>query len=144
MNQNRRGIMLGLLGMGLMSVLDGCSAAGPSAKVYHGLEIEVNKSVGHANNIRYTYGDEFINYTKPSAGSIAAFSSYTAPMHVPEEFEISWETPDGKKHEVKVPVRSRLSGSVENKTIVFVIMQDHVEGYLAVSTPYGQKRERFY
>ncbi|ANC42913.1 hypothetical protein A6P55_00145 [Pandoraea pnomenusa] len=65
-------------------------------------------------------------------------------MHVPEEFEISWETLDGRTHEAKVPVRSRLQGTVENKTIIFVIMQNHIEGYVGVSTPYGQKRERFY
>lgn len=144
MTRNRRRIMLGLLGAGLMSVLDGCAAAGPNAKVYHGLQIEVHKSVGRANNIRYSYGDEFVDATVSSAGSIASFEDYTAPMHIPEKFEISWETQDGETHEAKVPVRSRLPGSVENKTLVFVIMSDHVEGYIGVSTPFGQKRERFY
>lgn len=127
-----------------MSALEGCAAAGPNAKVYHSLQVEVHKSVGRAKNIRFTYGDEFVNETVPSAGSIAAFENYTAPMHVPEEFEISWETLDGRTHEAKVPVRSRLQGTVENKTIIFVIMQNHIEGYVGVSTPYGQKRERFY
>lgn len=127
-----------------MSVLDGCAAAEPNAKVRHGLEIEVDKSVGRAVNIRYTYGDEFVNETKPSARAIGPMFSYVAPMHIPEEFEISWETQDGKKHTAKVPVRSRLPGSVADKTVLFVIMQDHIEGYVAISTPYGQKRERFY
>jgi len=141
---NRRRIVGGLLGAGLMSMLNGCAAAGANAKVRHGLEIEVHKSVGEAKNIRYTYGDELVAQVRPSAIAIGAFMSYIAPMHIPEEFEISWETQDGKKHEAKVPVRSRLPGSVENKTIVFVIMSDHVEGYVAASTPYGEKRERFY
>lgn len=144
MPPNRRRMMLELLGGILMSVLNGCAAAEQDVKVYYGLQIEVHRSVGRANNIRYTYGDEFVNITVPSAGSIAAFESYTAPMHIPEEFEISWETPDRKKHEAKVPVRNRLKGSVENKMIVFVIMFDHVEGYIGISTPHGQKRERFY
>jgi len=144
MTANRRRIMLGLLGAGLMSVLDGCAATGSNAKIRHGLEIEVDKSVGRVVNIRYTYGNEFVNATKPSAGSIGPMFVYIAPMTIPEEFEIHWETQDGKKHDAKVPVRSRLPGSVENKSIVFVIMQDHVEGYVAVSTPFGQKRERFH
>lgn len=127
-----------------MSVFDGCAAAGPNAKVRHELQIEVDKSVGRAVNIRYTYGDEIVNQTRPAAIPIGAFENYTAPMHIPDEFEISWETQDGKKHEAKVPVRSRLPGSVENKTVLFVIMQDHIEGYVAIYTPYGQKRERFY
>ena len=139
----RRNI-LGLIGAGMMGAIVGCASAGPAAKVYHGLQIELSKSVGQANNIRYTYGDEFVNASKPSAGSIGPLFVYVAPMRVPDEFEISWETQDGKKHEAKVPVRSRLPGSIENKSIVFVIMADHVEGYVGVSTPYGQKRERFY
>lgn len=65
-------------------------------------------------------------------------------MRVPAEFEISWEAPEGTRHEAKIPVRSRLPGSIENKTIVFVIMPGSVEGYVGISTPYGQKRERFY
>lgn len=143
MEWKRRRMVMGLLGAGLMSVLEGC-AAGPNAKVRHGLQIEVHKSVGRADNIRYTYGDEFVDATKPSAGSIGPMFVYIAPMHIPEEFAITWETPDGKKHEAKVPVYSRLPDSVRNKSVIFVIMQDHVEGYVGVDTPYGQKRERFY
>ena len=127
-----------------MSVLDGCAAAESNAKVRHELQIEVDKSVERAVNIRYTYGDEFVNETKPSARAIGPMFSYVAPMRVPEEFEISWETQDGKTHTAKIPVLSRLPGSVENKTVLFVIMQDHIEAYVAISTPYGQKRERFY
>jgi hypothetical protein len=126
-----------------MGALD-ATAAGPDAKVRYGLEIEVDKSIGKAVNIRYTYGDEFVNQARPSAIAIGAFVSYIAPMRIPENLEISWETPDGKRHEESVPVRSRLTSSVEGKTIVFVIMQDHIEGYIGVWTPYGQKRERFY
>lgn len=127
-----------------MSAIVGCAIAGPNDKVRHGLEIEVDKSVGKAINIRYTYGDEFVDQTRPAAIAIGPFTTYIAPMHIPEEFQINWETTDGAKHEAKVPVRSRLPGSIENKSVIFVIMPDHVEGYVGVSTPYGQKRERFY
>ncbi|BEV71365.1 hypothetical protein THUN1379_08470 [Paludibacterium sp. THUN1379] len=127
----------------MMCAIMGC-AAGPNDKVRHGLEIEVDKSVGKATNIRYTYGDELVDETRPVAIAIGSFTTYIARMHIPEEFHISWETSDGTKHDAKVPVRSRLSGSIENKDIVFVIMADHVEGYVGVWTPYGQKRERFY
>jgi hypothetical protein len=100
--------------------------------------------IGKAINIRYTYGDEFVDQTRPAAIAIGPFTTYIAPMHIPEEFQISWETTDGAMHKAKVPVRSRLPGSIENKSVIFVIMPDHVEGYVGVSTPYGQKRERFY
>jgi len=128
----------------MMSMLTSCAIAGINSKVLHELQIEVSKKVGRALNIRYTYGSEFVNETVPSAGSVAAFENYTAPMLIPDEFEISWETEDGKKHQAKVPVRSRLPGSVENKSVIFVIMPDHVEGFIGTSTPYGQTRERFY
>jgi hypothetical protein len=146
MEWERRRMVMCLLGAGLMSVLDGCAAAaaGSNAKVRHKLEIEVDKSVGRAINIRYTYGDELVDQTRPMAIAIGAFTSYIAAMHIPEEFAISWETVEGKKHGVKVPVRSRLPGSVENKSVIFVIMQDHVECYVGLDTPYGQKRDRFY
>lgn len=128
-----------------MMMLFGVKAgASPYKKVRHGFEIEVDRTVGRAINIRYTYGDELVDQTRPSAIAIGAFTSYTAPMHIPEDFEISWETQDGKNHAAKVPVRSRLLSSVENKTIVFVIMSEHVEGFVGTPTPYGQKRERFY
>ena len=113
-------------------------------RVRHGLEIEVNKSLGKATSIRYTYGVEIVDQVRPVAIAIGAFTTYVASMHVPEDFRISWETADGGKHEAKVPVRSAIPGSLANKTIVFVLMQDHVQGYIGVSTPYGQKRERFY
>jgi len=144
MTHSRRKFVMSLLGMWLVGVYAGCTAVGPNEKVRHGLEIEVDKSVGRAVNIRYTYGDEFVNSTKPSAIAIGPMFTYIAPMRIPEEFEISWETQDGKQHEATVPVRGRLPGSVENKTVLFVIMQDHIEGYVSVSTPYGPKRERFY
>ncbi|MHA4866187.1 hypothetical protein ACXZ1M_00620 [Duganella sp. PWIR1] len=128
----------------MLSSLGGCAIAGKNDKVYHGLQIEVHRSVGKVFNVRYTYGEAIVNETVPSAGSVAAFENYSAPMRIPEEFQISWETQDEKKHEAKVPVYSRFSGSIDNKSIIFVIMSDHVEGYVGVSTPYGQKRERFY
>nr|WP_143029100.1 hypothetical protein [Massilia sp. PDC64] len=128
----------------MMSAIVGCAVAGPNDRVRYALEIEVDKSLGKTTNIRYIYGDELVDQVRPIAIAIAPFTSYIATMHIPEEFQISWETIDDAKHEAEVPVRSRLLSSIEHKSIVFVIMPDHVEGYVGVSTPYGQKRERFY
>lgn len=141
---NQRRIVIGWVGVGLMNTLNGCAAAEPDTKVRHTLRIEVHKSVGGAKNILFTYGDEIVALKRPSAIAAVPFLSYTSSMKVPEEFEISWETPDGKKHEAKVPVRSQIKRSVKNKAIVFVIMQDHVEGYIDLSMSYGGEMERFY
>lgn len=141
---NLRRSMLELIGAGIISAILGCASAEPSAKVYHRLQIEVHKTTVQLKNIRFTYGDDFVDSLVPSARAIGAFEDYSAPMRIPDEFDIRWETQDGKKHEAKVPVRSRLPDSIENKSIIFVIMPDHVEGFIGVSTSYGQKRERFY
>jgi hypothetical protein len=141
---SRRAVLLSLCGIWLAGAFVGCASGGPNQKVRHGLEIEVDKSVGRVVNVRYTYGDDFVDEKKPSASFVGPMFSYIAAMRIPEEFQISWETLDGKKHQARVPVRSRISVSVENKFIVFVIMQDHVEGNVAEPTPFGRKRERFY
>lgn len=144
MAQSLRRNILRLIGVGMMSAITGCAAAGPESKVYHRFQLEVHKSAVQVSNVRFTYGDDFVDTVVPVARAIASFEDYSAPMRVPDEFHISWETQDGKKHEEKVPVRHRVPGSLENKSIIFVIMPDHMEGYIGVSTPYGQKRERFY
>ena len=139
----RRSI-LALIGAGMISAITSCAAVEPGARVYHRFQLEVHKSAIRLYNIRFTYGDDFVETVVPSARAVRSFEDYSAKMRVPEEFDIRWETQDGEKHEAKVPVRSRLIGPVENKSIVFIIMADHVEGYIGVSTPSGQKRDRFY
>jgi hypothetical protein len=127
-----------------MVTLGGCAASTQNSYVYHAFALEVDKSAGHVANIRYTYGDELPDETKPSAKPGIPYDTHFAPMQIPEEFKISWETQDGKKHEARVPVRSRISSSVKNKTILFLIMYESIEGYIETDTPYGPKRERFY
>lgn len=128
-----------------MSAVSGCATAGAEDRIYHTLQIEVDKSVGLATNIRYTYGTELVDQYITERGWIGGpFENYTAPMLIPEKFNISWETLDGKKHEENIPLLSKLPGSVKNKTILFVIMNDHVEGFIAISTPYGPQKTRFY
>lgn len=68
-----------------------------------------------------------------------------SPMSIPDEFEISWETQEGKRYEFKVPVRSKVPSDIKGKTVLFVIMQDSVEGYVVTHLPnFQDKRERFY
>ena len=144
MTLNFRRAVVGMAATTLVYAVAGCAATEVNGRVRHGLEIEVDKSLGRATKIRYTYGDEIVDQARPTAIAIGAFTTYVASMPIPEEFRISWETPDGGMHEAIVPVRRFIRGSIANKNIVFVIMQDCVEGYVGVDTPYGHKRERFY
>lgn len=143
MKNNKRCQFVALIVGGMMIAINGC-ATSPDGKVRHGFELEVDKSIGEARNIRYTYGDDFVNRTRANGDSVSPLFSYVAPMRVPEEFLISWETLDGNRHEAKVPVRGRLRRSLENKTISFLIFQDRVEGYVVELTPKGRKKEQFY
>jgi hypothetical protein len=144
MTLNFRRAIVVIAATALVYAFVGCATNDANGRVRHGLEIEVDKSLGRATNIRYTYGDEMVDQSRPIAIAIGAFVTYIASMRVPEEFRISWETLGGIKHEAIVPIRDSIRGSIENKNIVFVIMQDRVEGYVGVTTPYGQKRQRFY
>lgn len=143
MIQNRRLLLKCLLGVTLMNSIQGCATTDANEPVFHGFEIELDKSVKQARNIVYSYGDDMVKVKKPSAIPMGAWTSYMAPMRIPEEFEVSWETPDGQKYAAKVPVRSRLPGSIKNKSIRFVIKQGYVEGYVVVYAEGPAKKELF-
>lgn len=129
----------------LTHFMSGCATETQQDRVYHTLLIEVDKSTKEALNIRYSYGDELIDRHVPIRDWIVGpFVNHTAPMRIPQNFNISWETLDGSKHQAIVPVFSKLPGSVKNKAILFVMMPDHIQGVVVVSTASGSKRTRFY
>jgi hypothetical protein len=129
----------------IMTGTSGCAMAGTSTeKVDHELALEVGKGVPKVANIRYRYGElgwrERAVMAFPGSGS-----RVSSTMVVPDDFEISWETQEGKRYDFKVPVRSKLPSGIKGKTVLFVIMQDHVEGYVVTPLPnFQEKRERFY
>jgi len=68
-----------------MSAISGCATAGAEDRIYHTPQIEVDKSVGKAINIKYTYGKELFNQNIPLAGWIGGpFEDHAAPMRIPE------------------------------------------------------------
>ncbi len=141
MHRRRWGSLV--MGVVLMTTLGSC-AAGPNDRVYYTFDLLVDKSLDYAKHIRYRYG-ELGEHEKPIAKSNGvSIINMGLEMTVPEDFEISWETPDGKQHHALVPVRSRIKGSVKGKTVLFLILHDEVQGYISTSTPTGEMRERFY
>jgi hypothetical protein len=120
-----------------------CQSGAAGFRVYHGFGLEVGSGLGVVRNMRYRYGE--LGWQSRPAAKAGVGTTMRLTMEVPEEFEISWETEDGVHHEATVPVRSRLSGSIEGKLILFVIMQNEVQGFvLTSSSTYGSKRERFF
>lgn len=134
-----------LTGSVLMANTSGCAMAGTSTeKIYHAFAIEVGKGVPKVKNVRYLYGDlgwrESAVMAFPGSGSIIR-----SQMIIPDNFEISWETQEGKRYEFKVPVRSKVPSDIKGKSVLFVIMQDHVEGFVVTPLPnFQEKREQFY
>ena len=122
---------------------DGC-AADPNAHIMHAFEIGIDPSLPYAKNIHYQYG-ELVVAKKPIAKPIGApFDTAELEMTIPENFEVSWETPDGASHKAIVPVRGRLKSSIKDKGILFLIFHDEVHGYVVTDSPTGERREQFY
>ena len=134
-----------ITGCVLMVNINGCAMAETGdEKVYHGFSIRVGIGAPEARNIRYRYGDLGWRDAIVSAPP-AGIETVRTPMVVPNDFEISWETPEGNHYEFKVPVRSKISSDIKGKTVLFEIMKDHVEGYLVTPLPnFQDKSERFY
>lgn len=136
----REGLLKAIVAVTLMGTTAGCVTAGPNERVYFEFELSVGDT--DLKNVHYTFGDELVNRLRPVALSMLPFQNYTAQMIIPENFDVSWETDDGKHHSVTVPVRSRLHESIYHKTLLFVLQKDSVEAYIAINTPAGQKREK--
>lgn len=136
-------LVLTILGMITVMSLSACATL-ESGPVYHAFVLDMAKGNEPVKNLRYRYGD--IGWREKQTAFPGPLATYVSDMTVPEEFEIGWVSNSGKQYEFKVPVRSRLSSSVKRKTVRFVIVGDHVEGYLGVREErYGPlKYERFY
>lgn len=142
-DRSRRRFVIAAIG-GMTMTGTGACASVEAGRVYHHFAIQVGRGMRPIRNLRYLYGD--LGWREnPVAAPIGTLSSLSGVMSVPEEFEVNWESETGKSYSFKIPVRSKLLGSVKDKTVRFVIMGDHVEGYLGRSDGLGpDKLERFY
>lgn len=135
---------------GVTALSDGC--VGPittQERFYYAFELGVDHSLGRATNINYKFGD--LGSLSLKRAKYLGWTGQTlqrVEMVVPDFFEVSWETPDGTRHEAKVPVRSRLSRSMlsgHGKGILFMLHQDEVRGYVTNNTdPVTKEPRRFY
>lgn len=136
--------LVALIGCVAMIGMGACSAGNDGEKAYYGFEVKLGKSVGELHNVKYHYGDLGWRDAKIATppGSVELVRSL---MTVPETFEVSWDNEDGQHYAFTVPVRSKIAEDLNKKKVVFVIMEDHVEGYVSTPLPnYRESRERFY
>lgn len=138
----RRKLIVAALGGVLMTSMGACASI-ETGRVYHRFSIGVGTGMRPVKNLRYLYGD--LGWRAHSiAEPVGALSSLSGVMSVPELFEVSWESDTGHSYTFKIPVRSKLPGSVKDKTVRFTIMDDHVEGYLGTRDGLEERFERFY
>ncbi len=126
----------------------------PDEEVYHTFLLSVDSSVKEVRNLRYHYGSfGWLEDPREKSGPVA---DNTASITVPDFFEISWDAENGQHYSFSIPVRSKIKAGALGKSnsVLFVIMSDHVEGYIETSTRkvnpktglkyYDRTRERFY
>lgn len=140
-----RYVVCSLVGGFFIMGLSGCAMAeGSGNKLRHGFSIAVGKNQPTVKNVRYLYGDLGWREIKVAAPP-GALSTLVATMTIPDDFAISWDTQTGQHYDFKIPVRSKMPADIKGKTILFVIMQDHVEGFVVTDLPnFKESRERFY
>ena len=129
-------------GLILLSSIGSCSASRLDDRAYFVFELKVGATAESLTNVHYTFGTDIVERVRPVARPGLSFEDFSAQMQIPERLDVSWETPDGKKHAVTVPVRGHLGGPISGKTLLFVLQEDSVEGYITVYTPAGRKVEK--
>lgn len=138
----RRRLILAALGGMVMANMGACASI-EAGKVYHTFSVGLGKGMSPVKNLRYLYGDLGWR-THSLVEPLGVLSSLSGVMSVPDVFEIGWESEAGQLFTFNVPVRSKLAKSVKDKTIRFVIMGDHIEGFLGTRDGLEERLERFY
>ena len=93
-----------------------CSAVQSLGEIEHGLSV-ANKGDSRISNVIIQYGKitrrECVRGCPPKSEA----GLWNAPMPIPETMQVTWETSDGQKHEVTVPVKSRIKDRYRLRTL---------------------------
>jgi hypothetical protein len=121
--------------------------------VYYGFDFYVGNDVHGIRNINYLYG-QLGHHNIAFLSMPGSVTTDITTMCVPDVFEISWDNESGVHYEFKVPVRSKITKNIQDKELRFVVMNDHVEGYIVTTNHKVNKKtglrylsedlERFY
>lgn len=105
-----------LVPVALMVALSACSTVQSLGEIEHGLSV-ANKGDTRISNVVIQYGKitrrECTLGCPPKSGG----GVWNAPMPIPDTMQVSWETSDGKKREVTVPVKSRVKDRYRLRTL---------------------------
>ena len=101
---------------GIFLALAACSTVQSLGEVEHGLSV-ANRGDSRISNVVIQYGKitrkECIPFCHPKSGG----GVWNAPMPIPDTMQVTWETSDGQKREVMVPVKSRIKDRSRLRTL---------------------------
>ena len=93
--------------IGIAFAFAGCSTVQSMGEIEHGLSV-ANKGDSRISNVVIQYGKitrkECVPFCHPKSGG----GVWNAPMLIPDTMQVTWETADGQKRDVTVPVKSRI------------------------------------
>ena len=93
--------------IGIVFAFAACSTVQSMVEIEHGLSV-ANKGDSRISNVVIQYGKitrkECVPFCHPKSGG----GVWNAPMPIPETMQVTWETSDGQRRDVTVPVRSRV------------------------------------
>ena len=96
--------------------LAACSTVQSLGEIEHGLSV-ANRGDSRISNVVIQYGKitrkECIPFCHPKSGG----GVWNAPMPIPDTMQVTWETSDGQKREVTVPVKSRIRDRYRLRTL---------------------------
>ena len=104
------------LAVSVCMALAACSTVQSLGEIEHGLSV-ANRGDSRISNVVIQYGKitrkECIPFCHPKSGG----GVWNAPMPIPDTMQVTWETSDGQKREVMVPVKSRIKDRSRLRTL---------------------------
>jgi hypothetical protein len=114
-----------LVPVALLATVSACSTVQGLGEFEHGLSV-ANKGDTKIFNVVIQYGKitrkECVPLCHPKSGG----GVWNAPMPVPDTAQVSWETADGQKHQVTVPVRTRVKDLRRLRNLYFQFNGDQL------------------
>ena len=120
--------------IGIAFALAACSTVLGLGEIEHGLSV-ANKGDSRISNVVIQYGKVTRKHCIPFCHPRSESGLWNAPMLIPDTMQVTWETSDGQKREVTVPVRSRIKDRNRLETLYFefsgsqLVVQQRLDGY---------------
>ena len=110
---------------GIFLTLAACSAVQSLGEIEHGLSV-ANKGDSRISNVVIQYGKITRKECVKGCPAKSEAGLWNAPMPIPDSMQVTWETSDGHKREVTVPVKSRIKDPRRLRNLYFQFSGDQL------------------